>query len=71
MASQTHPLEVNSDTNLAIIENVSISVRVIGYIYNGVDTAYHYHLQGELTDGNNTATAQFEDIHQSLIILNL
>lgn len=66
---QEHPLEVGSTTRLSINENADIEVTVIGYEFNGVDTAYHYHLQGTLSDGNNAATVQFGDVHQSLIFL--
>jgi hypothetical protein len=64
-----HPAQINDTVRLSIDQNTSIELDVVGYELNDVDKAYHYHLQGTLSDGNNAATVQFGDVHQSLIIL--
>lgn len=64
-----HPAENNSEVTLSVTEQIQLTATVISSELNGVDGAYHYNLQCQMTDGNNAATVQVDDVHQSLVIL--
>jgi len=51
-----HPAENSSEIMLPIIAEVQLPAIVLNSVFNTVDGAYHYDLQGQLTDGNNAAT---------------
>lgn len=64
-----HPADNNTDVTLSVTETTQLTATVIQSIFNSVDGSYHYDLQCQMSDGNNAATVQVNDVHQSLVIL--
>lgn len=64
-----HPADNNTDVTLSVTETTQLTATVIQSIFNSVDGSYHYDLQCQMSDGNNAATVQANDVHQSLVIL--
>lgn len=64
-----HPADNNKDVKLSVTETTQLTATVIQSIFNSVDGSYHYDLQCQMSDGNNAATVQVNDVHQSLVIL--
>lgn len=62
-----HPIENGSNVQLSITADLSIDVIVLSSELNA-DTTYHYHLQGQASNGNDSATVQFNDVAQQLVI---
>lgn len=64
-----HPADNNTDVTLSVTETTQLTANVIDSVFNSVDGSYHYDLQCQMSDGNNAATVQVNDVHQSLVIL--
>lgn len=61
------PHPYTGEVELAVTATTSITVEVLDSVFVLVDGAYHYKLQGTMTNGNDAATVKILDVHESLV----